>query len=356
MPGTAGHGRGALRVTVDVPDVSTLPQNSPVMHDDVTIGSIATIAARQRRDGTFYAEVTLALNPDVALPANCEAKVAQTSLLGSQHIELAPPAATTPTGALRAGARIPISRSGHSPSTEEVLSALGVVVNKGNLGALGEITDELYQAVAGRAGHFTDLLPRLAELTASIDAQSNDILAAVDHLNRFAATVAHSSNALSDALQSLPAALQILNSDGDTIVATFAALRRLADVAAHTLARTKTDFAADVKEANAVIAPLADNINKLIDALPIIPAFPLPLNGVPRAVRGDFLNTFLTLDLTVRRLGENIFTTSGLDANMKHLAEVVKPPEFLIGELAGLSGQAADPFQIPAPPSPNTGR
>ena len=46
-----------------------------------------------------------------------------------------------------------------------MLSSLGVVVNKGNLGALQDITDELYAAVAGRAGQFADLIPRLAELT-----------------------------------------------------------------------------------------------------------------------------------------------------------------------------------------------
>ena len=46
-----------------------------------------------------------------------------------------------------------------------MLSSLGVVVNKGNLGALQDITDEAFAAVAGRQGSFADLIPRLAELT-----------------------------------------------------------------------------------------------------------------------------------------------------------------------------------------------
>ena len=45
-----------------------------------------------------------------------------------------------------------MERTGRYPTTEEVLSSLGVVVNKGNLGALQDITDETYNAVAGRAG------------------------------------------------------------------------------------------------------------------------------------------------------------------------------------------------------------
>ncbi|GAA2801707.1 hypothetical protein GCM10010533_45310 [Mycolicibacterium pallens] len=92
MPGTAGHGRGSYTVSVELPDVATLPQNSPVMVDDVTVGSVSGLQAVQRPDGSFYAAVKLSLDSSVNLPANSTAKVAQTSLLGSQHIELAAPA------------------------------------------------------------------------------------------------------------------------------------------------------------------------------------------------------------------------------------------------------------------------
>jgi phospholipid/cholesterol/gamma-HCH transport system substrate-binding protein len=60
------------------------------------------------------------------------------------------------------------------------------------------------------------------------------------------------------------------------------------------------------------------------------------------------LNVFVTFDLTLRRTGESVFTTSlGLDPNMKRLDEVVNPPDFLTGAMSNLSGQAADPFKIP---------
>ncbi len=48
MPGTAGHGSGSYKITVQLPDVATLPQNSPVMVDDVTVGSVSGIEAVQR--------------------------------------------------------------------------------------------------------------------------------------------------------------------------------------------------------------------------------------------------------------------------------------------------------------------
>src|SRR5690349_23521613 len=77
MPGTAGHGSGSYTVTVQLPDVATLPQNSPVMVDDVTVGSVSGVDAVQRQDGTFYAALQLSLNGDVKLPANAVARVAQ---------------------------------------------------------------------------------------------------------------------------------------------------------------------------------------------------------------------------------------------------------------------------------------
>ena len=83
MPGTAGHGPGSYSITVDVPDVATMPQNSPVMVDDVTVGSVSGVDAVQRPDGTFFAAVELSLDKNVKLPANSVARVAQTSLLGS---------------------------------------------------------------------------------------------------------------------------------------------------------------------------------------------------------------------------------------------------------------------------------
>lgn len=346
MPGTAGHGDGSYTVTVELPDVATLPQNSPVMVNDVTVGSVSGIDAVQRPDGTFYAAVKLSLDKDVNLPANAVAKVAQTSLLGSQHVELAEPP-EKPVGRLENGSNIPLDRTGRYPTTEEVLSSLGVVVNKGNLGALQDITEEFYNAVVGRQGTFTDLIPRLAELTSSLDRQTDDIISAAEGLDRFAGILARSKDSLGRTLDTLPAALDVLDRNRATIVDTFAALRRLAVVGSKVLSETKVDLAADLKDLFPAVKALNDNADDFIRSLEFLPTFPFHYQYLRKAVRGDYLNVFVTFDLTLRRLGETVFTTSlGLDPNMKRLNEVINTPDFLTGEMANLSGQAADPFKI----------
>ena len=348
MPGTAGHGAGSYTVTVELPDVATLPQNSPVMVDDVTVGSVSGIDAVQRPDGTFYAAVQLSLDSNVNLPANATATVAQTSCWVPSMSSWPRRSTRLAVGRLAEGSNIAQARTGRYPTTEEVLSSLGVVVNKGNLGALQDITDEAYSAVVGRAGSFTDLVPRLAELTSSLDRQTADIIAAAEGLNRFAAILAGSKDSLGRTLDALPNALEVLNNNRANIVDAFGALQSFATVASNILSQTKDDFAADIKDLYPIIKSFNDNADFLIKDLEFLPTFPFHYKYLRKAVRGDYLNVFVTFDLTLRRLGETVFTTSlGLDPNMKRMNEVINTPDFLVGSMANLSGQAADPFKIP---------
>jgi len=86
LPGTQGGGEGSYSVELEMPNVTTIDQNSPVKVDDVTVGSVTDIEL----DG-WHAKVTVSLNKDVVLPANVTAMIGQTSLLGSNHVELAAP-------------------------------------------------------------------------------------------------------------------------------------------------------------------------------------------------------------------------------------------------------------------------
>ena len=139
----------------------------------------------------------------------------------------------------------------------------------------------------------------------------------------------------------------MLNDNRKNIVDAFAALQSFATVASHILSETKDDIAADFKDLYAVIKPINDNRADFISDLDLLPTFPFTTRYLRRAVRGDYLNVFVTFDLTLRRLGETIFTTSYFDPNMPHLNDVINPPDWLIGSFANLYGQAADPFKIP---------
>ncbi|MDF2824506.1 MAG: mammalian cell entry protein, partial [Mycobacterium sp.] len=119
LPGTEGTGPGAYTVVAQMPDVDNLEQNSRVRVGDVTVGNVSKI---ERQD--WHAVVTMKLNGDVQLPANATATIGQTSLLGSLHIELAPPTEVAPEGRLGDGSVIPLSSAGSYPTTEQTLGAV----------------------------------------------------------------------------------------------------------------------------------------------------------------------------------------------------------------------------------------
>jgi phospholipid/cholesterol/gamma-HCH transport system substrate-binding protein len=139
----------------------------------------------------------------------------------------------------------------------------------------------------------------------------------------------------------------VLNNSRQRIIDAFAALQKLANITSKVAAGIKVDFGADLKDLYPVVKSLTDYRENFVTALQQLVTYPFVGKYIKRAARGDYLNVFVTFDLTLRRLGESLFTTSALDDQMKHLSEVVNPPEFIVGDMANLSGQAADPFKIP---------
>ena len=86
LPGAVGRGPGADIYHVEIANVGTLEPNSPVMINDVMVGSVGKMAVK-----AWHADVEISVKPDVVVPANAVASVGQTSLLGSMHLELNPP-------------------------------------------------------------------------------------------------------------------------------------------------------------------------------------------------------------------------------------------------------------------------
>ena len=112
LPGTQGGGPGSFTIQAQLPDVNNIERNSRVRVGDVTVGNVTKI----ERQG-WNALLTMTINGDVNLPANSTATVGQTSLLGSLHIELAPPKDVPPEGKRKDGSLIPLQSGAAYPST-----------------------------------------------------------------------------------------------------------------------------------------------------------------------------------------------------------------------------------------------
>src|SRR6476469_6572834 len=98
LPGAVGNGGGATVYHAEIANVGTLESNSPVLIDDVVVGHVGPMKV----DG-WHANVEFTVEPGVNVPANAVVSVGQTSLLGSMHLALDPPAGQKPEGALAPG-------------------------------------------------------------------------------------------------------------------------------------------------------------------------------------------------------------------------------------------------------------
>src|ERR1700742_911554 len=198
LPGGPGTGGDAYTVYVQMPDTLAINGNSKVMVADVFVGSIRKIELKN-----WVATLTLGLNKNVKLPKNATAKIGQTSLLGSQHIELAPPPDPS-SQPLRNGDTIPLKNSSAYPSTEQTLASLAMIVRGGGLPNLEDLQNEINNVVTGRGPQIRAFLGKLDTFTRQLNEQRDDITHAIDSTNRLLAYVANRSNVLDRALPDFP--------------------------------------------------------------------------------------------------------------------------------------------------------
>ncbi len=342
MPGAEGRGAGAYEVHIQMPNVTTLTQNSPVRVHDVDVGTVTKIEVEG-----WHALVTVSLNPDVQLPANATAKIGQTSLLGSNHVELAAPVDRPAEGILRSGDTIPLDRAGVYPTTEQVLSSLSVVLNGGGLAQLETITRELNAALLGREDAIRDLLPQLNTLATNLDQQRTDIVAAIEGLNRVGGVLAHERDTVAAALEGIHPGLGVLAEKRKKITDAVVALGQLSDVSSRIIATGGADLKANLAALAPVLRTLADTGRNLTDILTFVATFPFPMKNLDRALKGDYLNLMMTVDLRQSRLDSNFLTGTPLGGMFGGV-------EGIIGRTAGVAGQGKDPATAPLnlPPAP----
>ncbi|WP_442941348.1 MCE family protein [Nocardia sp. NBC_00403] len=345
MPGTQGTEKGSYAVRIQMPNVTTLTRNSPVRVDDVTVGTVTKIEVEG-----WHALVTVSINPDVKLPANAVAKIGQTSLLGSNHLELAPPTDVAPQGQLRAGDLIPLDRAGIYPTTEQVLSSLSVVLNGGGISQLETITRELNAALHGRENDIRDLLPQLAELTTNLDAQRNDIIRAMSGLDRLGGQLVQQRDVLAAGIEQIHPALTVLADRTANITAAITALGELSDVTQRIVAAGGENLKSNLRSLAPLLQTLADTGDNLIESLKILLTFPFPMKNLDNAIKGDYLNLYITIDMTAKRLDTNWLTGTPLGGRFGGVEGV------LGGFAPDTATQNGNPATGPLQPPPTQGR
>ncbi len=314
MPGTQGHGPGAYTIQAQLPDVNNIQQNSRVRVGDVTVGNVTKI----QRQG-WHALLTMKLNGDVELPANATVQVGQTSLLGSLHIELAPPADEPAVGRLREGSLIPLSAGGAYPSTEQTLAVVSLLLNGGGLGHMQDITRELSTAFTARADDLRDLLAELDTFVGNLNDQSADIIAANESLNRLVGQFAEDKATVDTALATVPDALAELRAVRQNLTEALAQLGEFGALAAQSVDQTKEALVAELKDIGPVLESLANAGPALTRSLSFFTTYPFPKETLTKWFRGDYANLTAVIDLTLSRIDSALFTGTRFEGDLTEL-------------------------------------
>ncbi len=297
LPGAVGRGSDASIYHVEIANVSTLEPNSPVMMNDVVVGSVRKMTVKN-----WHANVEFSVKPDVAVPANVVASVGQTSLLGSMHLALSTPIGQAPSGRLDPGATIPLNKASTYPTTEQTLASLAAVVNGGGLGQIGDVIHNFSTAVSGNEAAFRDLITRLDTFVGTLDGQRDNIVSVIQSLNRMSATFAGQRDDLSRALEKIPPAIDVLIKERPTLTTALQKLGTFSDTANTLVNESQADLVANLKNLEPAIKAFADVGPDLDALLEYAVHFPFTQNFMDRAIRGDYYNLFAVIDLTIPRL------------------------------------------------------
>jgi phospholipid/cholesterol/gamma-HCH transport system substrate-binding protein len=296
LPGAAGTGGDTYTVDVELADVLDLVPYSAVKVNGATVGHVSKIGIRDR-----HALVSCQLRNSVHLPANAVAMVQQTSVLGEKFVELEPPTDEAPTGRLHDGDVIPLDRTDTDASVEEVLGALSMLLNGGGVGQLRTITHELSAALDGRTAVTRDMLNRLGTFVGGLDAQKTQILHAMRGLDHLARTVHQQEQSVIDAVDVMPQAVQILNSDRPQLTRMLVALQHLGDVAGRVINRSHADLVANLRALQPTLRELSKVGQDIPDILTVLITYPTA-DSVENEYYGDYGNLALTIDVSSKSL------------------------------------------------------
>ena len=315
LPGGPGSGPEHLRIYVQMPDTLALNVNSRVRVADVYVGSVKAIQLKN-----WVPTLTLDLQPGVKLPANATAKIGQTSILGSQHIELDAPPNPSPQ-LLKDGDTIPLKNASSFPSTERVLASISMILRGGGIADLEVIQTEVNNILMGRAPQIREFLNKLDTFTRELNEQRNDLTRAIDQTDRLLAIVAENNDTLDRVFTEFTPLVKHFADTKDLFADAVEALGRISKAADDALAPASDNIHTNLALLQRPLRELGKASPYLIGALKIMLTAPYNIENVPKVIRGDYINVSILADLTLSAIDNGLLSGTGVSGMLRALEQ-----------------------------------
>ncbi|MDH6243458.1 virulence factor Mce family protein [Mycobacterium sp. OTB74] len=315
LPGGPGTGKGHSTIYVQMPDTLALNANSRVRVADVFVGRVRAIELKN-----WIPTLTIDLDPGIHLPRNVLAKVGQTSLLGSQHVQLDPPPNPSPEP-LRNGDTIPLKNSSAYPTIERTLAGISGILNGGGVPNLEKIQSEVYNILNGRGDQIREFLNRLDTFTDELNQQRNDITRAIQSTDKLLSVVAKRNDTLDRVLTEFPPLIEHFAKTQDLFTNAVLALGRLSKAADATLSGSNANLHTNLVDLQRALKQIAKTSPNLVPAMRLLLTLPFPIDNIPKIIRGDYMNISLHLDLTLSAIDNGILTGTGVSGLLRALEQ-----------------------------------
>jgi phospholipid/cholesterol/gamma-HCH transport system substrate-binding protein len=315
LPGAPGSGADKMTIYVQVPDTLALNVNSRVRVADVFVGRVRAIALKH-----WIATLTVDLQPDIKLPINTLARIGQTSLLGSQHVELDVPPDPS-RRLLHTGDTIPLKNSSAFPTTERTLAGIATILRGGGIANLDVIQNEVNDVVSGRATQIREFLNRLDTFTSELNKQRDDITRAIDSTNRLLSIVAGRADTVDRVLNEFPPLIKHFADTRELFADALQALGRLSAVSGQVLSDSQAPVHQDLVALQRPFKQLGRAAPYLIGALNLMLTVPFNIDDVPKVVRGDYVNISGVFDFTLSGFDNALLTGTGFSGALRALEQ-----------------------------------
>lgn len=315
LPGGPGTGPEHTTLYVQMPDTLALNVNSRVRVADVYVGRVRAIELRN-----WVATLTIDLEPTIKLPVNTLAKIGQTSLLGSQHVQLDTPPDPSPQ-LLESGDTIPLQNASAFPTTERVLASIASILTGGGVANLETIQTEINNVLSGRADEIREFLNRLNTFTDELNQQRDDITRAIDSTNRLLSVVAQRNDTLEAVLTEFPPLIQHFAETRDLFADAVVALGRISGAAEGALAPASDNLNTNLANLQRPLRELGKAGPYTVDALKLLLTAPFSIENVPKVVRGDYINVSLMVDLTLSAIDNGFLSGTGVSGMLRALEQ-----------------------------------
>ena len=315
LPIGPGSEKGSQTFYVQIPDTLALNTNSRVRVADVFVGTVKKIELKD-----WVPTLTLKVDPGIDLPANATAKIGQSSILGTQHVELAAPPNPSPQP-LKDGATIPISRSSSFPTVERTLASVATVLRGGGIPNLEVIQTEVNNLLTGNAEQIREFLNKLDVFTAELNKQREDIARAIESSNKLFTYVATRNDTIDQLLVDLPPLVEYLAGARDRVSDAVIALGRFGKITGDSLSTAQADLQTNLQQLQRPLKQIGRSSPYFLDAMRLIITNPYPLDNIPKVIRGDYMNLSLNVDLTLSSIDNGLLTGTGVQGMLRALEQ-----------------------------------